>query len=351
MWHANRSCNDKEIEQVGQMTSADNFRPKALLSNGHAQTLWRKFAPVPSVTHRRQRVELTDGDFIDLDWSQPSVPSSLAMTGRPNNGMVILLLHGLCGCSQSGYIQSLQHRLGETGYTSVAMNFRGCSGETNRLAKAYHSGVTADLGEIFQVLRKQHPDSSFAAAGFSLGANVLLKWLGEEGEQSFLQRAVAVSTPFNLTICSQAMLEGLSQMYGRYFLRRLVADVENKKAAFEQSGNQEQLELLRSCGDLTRVSSLWDFDDRVTAPLHGFDDAHDYYEQCSSIRYLADIAVPTALLQSLDDPIIPPHALPDERHLSDALVQDFFERGGHVGFASASGRYWLEDRIISFITA
>ncbi|MBT8147857.1 MAG: alpha/beta fold hydrolase, partial [Gammaproteobacteria bacterium] len=272
------------------MTNADAFRPKVFLSNGHAQTLWRKFAPVPSVAHRRQRVELADGDFIDLDWSQPSVssvPSVPSGTESSNNGMIILLLHGLCGCSQSSYIQSLQHRLGEAGYTSVAMNFRGCSGETNRLAKAYHSGVTADLDEVFQVLQKQYPDSSFTAAGFSLGANVLLKWLGEEGEQSSLQRAVAVSTPFNLTLCSQAMLEGLSQMYGRFFLRRLVADVEKKKAAFEQSGNQEQLELLRSCGDLTRVSSLWDFDDRVTAPLHGFDDAHDYYEQCSSIRYLA----------------------------------------------------------------
>jgi len=325
------------------MNHSDTFRPKRWLPNGHVQTLWRKFAPTPAVNHRRQRVELTDGDFIDLDWSAPE------SEGASSNGTIVLILHGLCGCSQSGYIQSLQHRLAVSGETSVAMNFRGCSGESNRLAKAYHSGVTADVAEIVGVLQQQYPSSRFAAAGFSLGANVLLKWLGEAGDQSPVERAVAVSTPFNLTLCSEAMLEGFSRMYGRFFLRRLVAEVENKKRVFQQNGNLEQLELLRSCGDLDTLTSLWDFDDRVTAPLHGFDDASHYYEQCSSLGYLADVAVPTLLLQSLDDPIIPPHALPGDQHLSDALVQDFFEQGGHVGFASASGRYWLEDRIANFL--
>jgi len=326
------------------MNSSDTFQPKRWLRNGHAQTLWRKFAPTPEVNRKRQRVELADGDFIDLDWCEP------LSNEDSENGTIVLLIHGLCGCSQSSYIQSLQYRLGLSGETSVAMNFRGCSGETNRLAKAYHSGVTADLAEIVSVLQRQNPHSQFAAVGFSLGANVLLKWLGEIGGDSPLERAVAVSTPFNLMLCSKAMLEGMSKMYGRYFLRRLVADVENKKLAFLQSDNLEQLELLRSCGDLDNLTSLWDFDDRVTAPLHGFDDANHYYEQCSSLSYLADINVTTLLLQSLDDPIIPPNALPGDHHLSDALVQDFFDRGGHVGFASASGRFWLEDRIANFIT-
>ena len=326
-----------------KMNSSDTFQPKFWLRNGHAQTLWRKFAPTPSLIHRRQRVELADGDFIDLDWHEPAIHDI------DSGGTIILLLHGLCGCSQSGYIQSLQYRLGLSGQTSVAMNFRGCSGETNRLAKAYHSGVSADLAEIVDALSRQHPSSKFSAAGFSLGANVLLKWLGEVTDQSPIQRAVAVSTPFDLVLCSKAMLEGLSRIYGRYFLRRLIADVENKKQAFLQSGNLDQLELLRCCGDLDKLTSLWEFDDRVTAPLHGFDDAYHYYEQSSSLSYLADIAVPTLLLQSLDDPIIPPHALPGDQHLSEFLEQDFLDQGGHVGFASATKRYWLEDRIINFI--
>jgi predicted alpha/beta-fold hydrolase len=326
------------------MNSNDAFRPKLWLRNGHAQTIWRKYAPVPSVNHRRQRVDLSDGDFIDLDWCEPTT-----LDGS-NNGTIILLLHGLCGCSQSGYIQSLQYRLGRSGTPSVAMNFRGCSGEANRLARSYHSGVTADLAEVVSALRIQHPTSQFAAAGFSLGANVLLKWLGEVGHESPVHRAVAVSTPFNLMLCSQSLQQGLSRMYGRFFLRRLVADVENKKLVFQQAGNQEQLELLLACGSLDKLTSLWEFDDRVTAPLHGFADAGDYYEQCSSLGYLADIAVPTLLLQSRDDPIIPPHALPEAQHLGDPLVQDFSDRGGHVGFASASDRFWMEDRISNFLS-
>lgn len=307
------------------ITAPGDFSPVPWLRNGHAQTLWRKFATVPPVDHRRQRIELSDGDFIDVDWYGPA-PQSPAC-----NGTAVLLLHGLCGCSRSGYIQSLQHRLGQSGYLSLAMNFRGCSGEINRLARAYHSGVTSDLSEVFSAVRKELPDHRFAAVGFSLGANVLLKWLGESGQcntvENVVESAVAVSTPFNLALCSRAMLGGMSRLYGRFFLRRLVADVEAKKQHFERHGSLEQLELLRACGDLGKLTSLWDFDDRVTAPLHGFEGAADYYEQCSSIRFLEGIQVPTLLLQSLDDPIIPSAALPGERHFSEKLVTDFSDRG------------------------
>jgi len=325
------------------MHSNDSFRPKPWLRNSHAQTLWRKYVPAPKVQHRRQRVELNDGDFIDLDWCVSESEK------EENNGTIVLLLHGLCGCSRSGYIQSLQYRLGLSDTASVAMNFRNCSGETNRFARSYHSGVTADLAEIVATLRREHRAVEINAVGFSLGANVLLKWLGELATESPIHRAVAVSTPFNLTLCSRALQEGMSRMYGRYFLRRLVADVEHKKRVFQQVGNQEQLDLLLSCGNLGRLSSLWEFDDRVTAPIHGFDNAAHYYEQSSSLNYLADVEVPTLLLQSRDDPIIPPQALPEHQQLSAPIVQDFFDHGGHVGFASASDRFWMEDRIVGFL--
>lgn len=324
-----------------------NFVPRRLLRNGHAQTLWRKFAAAPSVLHRRQRIELSDGDFIDVDWHDP--PGQLPATAT--NGTIVLLIHGLCGCSRSSYIQSVQHQLGQAGYLSVAMNLRGSSGEVNRLARAYHSGVTEDLSEVFAALRQQLPGQQFVVVGFSLGANLLLKWLGETGITDPVAGAVAVSTPFNLRLCSQAMQGGLSQLYGRYFLRRLVAEVETKKSHFRQHGNHEQLALLDACGRLDALSSLWQFDDRVTAPLHGFDSAEDYYEQCSSLRFLGGIEVPTLLIQSLDDPIIPPPALPDGRQLGEPLRLDLNERGGHVGFAAAADRFWLENRIVAFVNS
>ncbi|MCP5347607.1 MAG: alpha/beta fold hydrolase [Gammaproteobacteria bacterium] len=329
--------------EVNEVDRDDGFVPRFWLRNGHAQTLWRKFVSAPQIDQRRQRLELSDGDFIDIDWHDPVLPESA------RTGTIVLLLHGLCGCSRSGYILSLQDRLGKAGYLSVAMNFRGCSGEANRLAKAYHSGVTGDLAEVFAALQKQFPDHRFAVAGFSLGANVLLKWLGETGIEMPVSRAVAVSTPFNLTLCSRAMLTGLSQFYGRYFLRRLVAEVESKKEHFQRTDNDAQLARLRALGDLSELNSLWDFDDRVTAPLHGFQNASDYYAQCSSMQFLHGIRVPTLLLQSRDDPIIPPAALPGDRHLSDNLMTEFSDYGGHVGFAAATDRLWMENRIAGFI--
>jgi len=325
----------------------ESFRPHRWLGNGHVQTLWRKFAPVPPVAYRRQRIDLADGDFIDLDWRDGD--ATAADSNPAGNNTIVLLLHGLCGCSRSSYIQSLQHQLGLAGYPSVAMNFRGCSGEVNRLARAYHSGVTDDLDQVLALLRQQFPGHQFALAGFSLGANVLLKWLGEAPRKEHISCAVAVSTPFDLLRCSTAMLEGLSRMYGRYFLRKLVADVEAKKRHFHHSGNQRQLELLRACGNLDELTSLWDFDDRITAPLHGFDDARDYYSSCSSIHFLPAIRTPTLLLQSLDDPIIPAATLPTTHLLPDQVRLDSSERGGHVGFASAVDRFWLEKRIVNFI--
>lgn len=321
----------------------DRFIPSRWIRGGHAQTLWRKLAPVSGVVHKRERLELADGDFIDLDWHAGSRVS------ETNNGITVLILHGLCGCSRSNYVRSLQFRLHHAGYSSVAMNFRGCSGDVNRLARAYHSGVTEDVEEVFKYLSDQIPGEQFAVVGYSLGANVTLKWLGESGVSNKLVKAVAVSTPFNLSYCSQAMLKGLGQYYGRFFLRRLLLDIDRKKEKFRNEGNYQQLEILESLGQLNDLQSLWQFDDRVTAPLHGFYGAEDYYRQCSSLGYLPAIKVPTLLVQSTDDPIIPIMALPDTTKLNAPIQTAISPSGGHVGFASASDRYWLEHRIIRFL--
>lgn len=309
------------------------------LPDGHSQTLWRRFVPGNNIRQRRQRVELSDGDFIDVDW----------VDGVSRDLPVVFLLHGLCGCSGSPYIQSLQRLLQHEGYTSVAMNFRGCSGEINRLARAYHSGCSEDVEEVYQAVRRDVGNRPFAFAGFSLGGNVLLNWLAQLGPGHTVLGGVAVSTPFSLAYCSEALNSGLSTLYGSYFRRRLVRDVQAKRAYFRHKGWQDEEEKLASLGDLRRLRTLWEFDDQVTAPLHGFADAPDYYARCSSGSVLAAVRVPAMLIQSRNDPIIPVRSLPDPAGLPAHLRLLLTDAGGHVGFTSASDPLWLERRILEAI--
>ena len=153
-------------------TNGSEFIPSWWLPGGHSQTLWRKFSPAEKVVHSRQRIELDDGDYIDLDWTTLDPQKS-------KDNSIVFFLHGLCGCSRSSYILAMQSLLNAQGISSVAMNFRGCSGEMNRLARAYHSGVSEDLNEVFSRLAVEYPQHNFVFVGYSLGANVLLKWLGE----------------------------------------------------------------------------------------------------------------------------------------------------------------------------
>jgi hypothetical protein len=319
------------------------FYPAWWLPDGHSQTVWRKFKLQPKLQQNRQRIELEDGDFLDLDWVNQSALAD------DKTKPIVFIVHGLCGCSKSEYILSLQQLLTASGYASVALNFRGCSGEINRLAKAYHSGITEDLDEAFQNLAALHPDRKFAFVGYSLGANVLLKWLGEIKGKDSVTKAVAVSTPFSLAYCSRSMLRGLTQAYGKFFLRKLVRDVKKKQAYFEAIGNTRQLEKITSLGGLDNISTIWEFDDRVTAPLHGFKDAEDYYEQCSSIGYMKNIATETLLIQSRNDPLIPSSSLPDIDSLAGNFHLQLSDNGGHVGFVAAKQKQWLEHRIVDFL--
>lgn len=319
------------------------FIPTWWLPEGHSQTLWRKFSPAKKVAHRRQRVELDDGDYIDLDWAAIDPKES-------KDNTIVFFLHGLCGCSRSSYILAMQSLLNSQGIASVAMNFRGCSGEMNRLARAYHSGVSEDVNEVFSKLTMDFPEHNFVFVGYSLGANVLLKWLGEIETHSSIRKAVAVSTPFALEYCSQAMLQGLSRVYGQYFVRRLVKDFRSKQQ-YLQSFNPEEAESIAKLGDTRSISSIWEFDDKITAPLHGFEGAEDYYRRCSSAGFLGSIAVETLLIQSKNDPMIPPTSIPKMETLSPSVQMHLTEKGGHVGFVSSSPDNWLEQRILNFMQA
>lgn len=327
----------------GESGSTVPFTPAWWLPSGHVQTLWRRFAGAPVVTHQRERLELRDGDFIDLDWVRQDADSP----GRDE--AIVFILHGLCGCSSSPYITSLQAQLQAQGLTSVAMNFRGCSGEVNRLARAYHSGISDDVQEVMSHLVQAHPDCRFTAVGYSLGGNVLLKWLGEQGQQAPVERAVAVSTPFDLAQCSLAMGRGPSRLYGRYFVRRLSSDLRGKRVYLEQHDAREQAGILAGLGDPVGIRSIWEFDDRFTAPLHGFADAADYYARSSSRRFLPEIRKDTLLIQSADDPLIPDGVLPAAGSLPDNVQLLLSRAGGHVGFIAGAGSNWLERRIADFV--
>ena len=319
------------------------FKSAWWLPEGHSQTLWRKFAGSPAVNHARERVELSDGDFIDIDW--------LTAEERAKNSAqpLVFILHGLCGSSSSSYVLSLQTLLIENGFNSVVMNFRGCSGELNRKAQAYHSGVSHDLEEVLRNVISQHKPEAVSLVGYSLGANVLLKWLGEHHDYSKVDKAVAVSTPFTLGLCSREMLSGLSRIYGRYFTRRLLSDYLHKRKEFELQDKGPELEELLGLGDVSRVSNIWEFDDQITAPLHGFESANDYYKRCSSIKFLPEISASTLLIQSYDDPLVPPVALPEAGMVSESTVMELSPKGGHVGFVSAQNSNWLEHRILKFL--
>ncbi|BBL56841.1 hydrolase [Methylomonas koyamae] len=320
------------------------FRPAWWLNGPHLQTIYpallRRTAPPAAI--RRERLATPDGDFLDIDWCEDAT--------KP----LVILLHGLAGSSRSGYIAGLQRSLPSQGFASVALNFRGCSGEMNRLARCYHSGETEDIGFLQRELRRRFPQRPLAAIGFSLGGNVLLKWLGEQGADADLFAAAAVSVPLVLSECADKLDRGFSRIYRDYLLRELKQYMQIKQRHLSAIGRDDQAELIRQLGDLRPIRSFWQYDGRVVARLHGFADAADYYRRSSSRQFLQTIRVPSLLLQAKDDPFMTERVLPSPAELSAAVHLEISNGGGHVGFVGASGgrpAYWLEARIGEFLQA
>lgn len=320
-----------------------NFKPAWWLRNSHLQTLWSAFFRHPPVLQRqRERLWLEDGDFMDLDWYGPhSAEAPLA-----------LVLHGLTGSSSSHYVLGLQQALAAQGWASVALNWRGCSGESNLLPRGYHSGVSEDLATVVRHLHASRPMAPLHAVGYSLGGNVLLKYLGETGEHSGLQSAVVVSVPFRLDQCADRIGIGFSRVYQAHFMRELLAYVRDKQQRFRTEGREEPLAALDNLGQLEDMRTFWDFDGRVTAPLHGFTDADDYYRRASSYYYLGAIRTRTLLIQAADDPFVFRHSVPTADALSACTRLELHPRGGHVGFIEGSLRrpvFYLEKRIPAWL--
>ncbi|MES2818881.1 MAG: alpha/beta fold hydrolase, partial [Pseudomonadota bacterium] len=305
------------------------FQPAWWLPGAHLQTVWSAFCrPPPVLERQRERLWLDDGDFLDLDWYGP----------HRVDAPLVTVLHGLSGSSKSLYVLGLQQRLAAQGWASVAVNWRGCSGEPNLLPRGYHSGASEDLAAVLEHLRAQRPLAPLYAVGYSLGGNVLLKHLGETGAACALQGAVAVSVPFRLDHCADRMNLGLSRFYQAHFMRALVGYVRDKQRSFQHAGQHDRLTALRGLGGLEDLRTFWQFDGRFTAPLHGYADAGDYYRRASSRFFLGAIRVPTLLIQAADDPFVFAHSVPEPTELAAGTELELHARGGHVGFIEGTPR-------------
>lgn len=317
------------------MATESKFKPAWWLPSSHLQTVWPVLCR-PQVTGlqiERERLELPDGDFVDLDW-----------VGRNAQGPIVMLLHGLEGSIESHYAKGLLRALQQEGWRGVFMHFRGCSGEPNRLPRGYHSGETGDVKLVARIIKDREPNTPIAAVGVSLGGNVLLKWLGETGQDNPLAAAIAVSVPFELHKAAARVQQGVSRLYQWYFMKCLRSRLSYKlqvKPALVDMDN------------MFRVQTMYEFDNLITAPMHGFRDANEYYSTSSSRQYLSNIAVPTLILHAKDDPLMTEDVIPQSHELSPHIILEVSEGGGHVGFISGKfpwkPEYWLETRIPDFL--
>ena len=311
------------------MITHSDFEPAWWLPGPHLQTLWPVLLRrTPVFERRNDRVELPDGDFLDLVW-----------TDR-NGGPVILVLHGLEGGIDSHYIGGILAALSQSGYRGVLMHFRGCSGVPNRLPRSYHSGDTGDLQLVIQHIERSTGNGVAAVIGFSLGGNVLLKWLGEQQTTRSLKTAVAVSVPFRLNDCAIRLQQGISRIYRTYLLNKLR---KSYKSRIHNIPPEHRV-------DVDDLKSFREFDDQITAPLNGFRNVDHYYNESSSRQYLQRITIPTLIIHAKDDPFMWPSTIPRPQELSQAVTLELCSGGGHVGFIEGTtpwkSRYWLEMRII-----
>jgi len=314
----------------------NNFQAAPGLKNRHLQTLYATFfRKLTQPAFEIQRFELTDGDFVDCHWHcKPS---------RKSTSPIAVLFHGLTGSYRSSYIQGIMLSLKKAGIASVLMHFRGCSGELNRTARAYHSGDTCDAKAWIASLQQQFPNSKLFAIGYSLGGNMLLKLLAEYRDASPLSAAVAVSAPLQLEVSAATMQLGFARVYQQHLLKLLKQTLLVK---YQYHDYQTLIGL--SVKQAKSISSIEQFDDLYTAKIHGFANAKDYYQRSSARQYLNQIETETLIIQALDDPFMTSAVLPVAERLPDSVILEVQQHGGHLGFISGKlwrPEYWLEQRI------
>ncbi len=310
------------------------YRAPTWLPGAHAQTIYPLLIKSAAPAYRRERWDTPDGDFIDLDW----------IDGPPGAPLVVLF-HGLEGSSHSHYAREVMQAVAAHGLCGVVPHFRGCSGELNRMPRAYHSGDYLEIDWILRRLQALHPQRPRFAAGVSLGGNALLKWLGKSGADAVavVDAAAAVCAPLDLTAAGESLGRGFNRLvYAQNFLQTLKRNALAKLVRHPGLLDRERVLAART---------LYDFDDAVTAPLHGFRSASDYWVRASSKPWLRRIRVPTLIVNARNDPFLPAAALPSETQVSKYVTLEYPAQGGHVGFVSGPppGRlHWLPERVLSF---
>ena len=316
------------------------FQPPKRIANCHMQTFLGRIARrQEGIIFQRRRLDTPDGDFIDIDI--PEVARHLPSEDAP----VVLLLHGLEGNARKGYACETYRQLAQRGIRAIGMNYRSCSGVINRTYRSYHAGETEDVDFVVKTLADWYPGVPLAAIGFSLGANLLLKYVGEQGAKILLKTAVAVSPPFSLDQNISVIESGVGRMYLQVFMRSLRRKVVARA------------ELTNGLIDMEKAlnaRTFREFDEAVTVPLYGFKDLADYYQTASCARYLSGVNIPTMIIRAKDDPVFDPKDIPhDLIAANDHLNTYITETGGHVGFVEGQlGKWhcWAESQAARFLT-
>ncbi len=304
------------------------------LPTGHLQSIWAQYLPRAKIAYRRERFELPDGDFIDLDWADS------ADEAQP----LLVFFHGLEGSSDSQYCRNTMASANARGWTGVIAHFRGCSGEPNRLPRSYHSGDSEHCDWALRDMHRRFPRRTIFAVGVSLGGNALTKWCGEQGDaaRAIVTAAASVSNPLDLGISAEAILHGKNWIFNRYFMRAMGASYETR---------MEQHPHLKEKAFLTNPKSFPEFDEHYTAPTHGYTSAWDYYHRASSRGFIPKIRVPFLLLNAMNDPFVPASLFPNDWEVPDNITLEQPTDGGHVGFVTGAfpGRLdWLPHRLCGF---
>lgn len=307
------------------MSIISSYNPSYFFKNGHVATIYSGlFRKVEGVQQIRERIVLPDGDFLDLDWS----------FSRKQSDKVVILLHGLEGNAQRPYILGSAKHFNSKGLDCCAVNFRGCSGETNHLFRSYHSGATEDLEAVVQYILSDKKYRAIYLKGFSLGGNLALKYLGERTVVKEIKGAIGVSVPCDLHDSLQQLLKPKNLLYSIRFKKHLIAKLKAKKELFPE---------LLTTRDIEKIKNLKDFDDVYTSRAHGFIDAMDYYKKSSSKQFLKRINTPTLIINALNDSFLGAKCYPSkEAEKNLQLFLDFPKYGGHVGFPDVQNLSYSE---------
>lgn len=327
------------VQSLQERIIASNFKPAWWLRSRHAQTIYPSlpWSGAPKIRVRSEELELPDGDVTVVDWMQDG-------PGPDSGAPILIVLHGLEGSADSSYARMLLKAAAEHQWRAAVLHFRDCGDYRNRLPRRYHAGETNDIRYFLESLRSAGHEGPMVAAGYSLGGNVLLKYLGENGVSTPLHAAAAVSVPLDLHDSADALTIGFSKIYQIHLLKRMKNAMRRKFDRYTAAFDWHRA---------MAAKTFAEFDDAVTAPLHGFSGKDEYYDRCSSLRFLADICRPTLIINAIDDPFMTPAAVPDAEQLSDSVQLEIAQHGGHVGFIDGGTpwrpSYYLPGRIIEFL--